>query len=268
MSLARFHEAFAEAVSGGGAAALSPMLTNADLCGLNVYRNNSARALTDALASNYPAVRRLVGEDWFASAASVYVKTAPPYMRTLVGYGESFPDFLAHAPPEARTPDYLADVARLDRAWLEAHLAADERALAPEDLADLGGDTLAKLRLRLHASVRLVGIERTVYEVWAANRETPDKAQAARVVVLGAQTLLIWRPDAEVLHRLLSAGEAAFLSAVARGVSLGRAADEAELAGEAPAGVFAGAIATGVFAAIKKEGADDKRFKVKPRSRS
>jgi hypothetical protein len=254
MALARFHGAFAEAVSGGDAAALCAMLANGDPCGLSVYRNNSARALIDALASNYPAVRRLVGEGWFADAASAYVRSAPSYTRTLVGYGESFPDFLAHTPLEMRTPAYLADVARLDRAWLEAHLAGDEPALAPEDLADLSGDALAKLHSCLHASARLIGIGWTIYDIWDVNRQTPDEAGALRVAARSAQTVLVWRHDEEVAHRLLSAGEAAFLNAVARGANLGQAARAAEIAGEAPASVFAGAIAAKVFAALKREG--------------
>ncbi len=253
MSLALFHEAFAEVLVGGDPGAFAAMLAKSDLCGLSVYRNNSTRALIDALASNYPAVRRLVGEDWFANAASVYVGTAPPYARTLVGYGESFPDFLAHTPPEACTPAYLADVARLDRAWLDAHLAADERALAPEELKDLCGDDLATLHFRLHASARLIEIEWTVYDIWAANHETPGDADAPCVAAPGAQAVLVWRPDTEVVHRLLSVGEATFLDAIAGGASLGQAAHAAEISGEAPAGVFAGAIATGVFAASERE---------------
>ena len=32
----------------------------------------------DALQANYPAVTRLVGEEWFRAAAAVYVRQAPP----------------------------------------------------------------------------------------------------------------------------------------------------------------------------------------------
>lgn len=252
MSLARFHRAFATAISGGDASALAGMLPRAELCGFNVYRNNSSRALIDALASNYPAVRRIVGDDWFSSSASIYITAAPAYVRTLVGYGESFPDFLAQAPPESQTPAYLADIARLDRAWLEAHLASDERTLEAEDLADFDGQMLASLRLQLHASVRLASLTWEMHEIWAANHEPSTEAEAPRLAAQGMQTVLIWRPDAEVRHRQLSPGEAAFLSSVADGESLGEAAQAADAAREPAPAIFAGSLAAGVFAARVK----------------
>jgi hypothetical protein len=79
----------------------------------------------DALQANYPAVTRLVGEDWFRAAAAAYASTNPPRTPMLVEYGASFPDFLTSFAPAAELP-YLPAVARLDRFWTECHVAPDE----------------------------------------------------------------------------------------------------------------------------------------------
>ena len=41
----------------------------------------------DALQSNYPAVARLVGEEWFRAAAAVYVRQTIPVEPSLLRYG-------------------------------------------------------------------------------------------------------------------------------------------------------------------------------------
>ena len=91
---------------------------------LAVYRNNVVVSLTDALAAAYPAVLSLVGERFFKAAAGVYVRAEPPRSPVLITYGQSFAQFLEGFAPAAKLP-FLADVARLERLWLEAYHAAD-----------------------------------------------------------------------------------------------------------------------------------------------
>ena len=43
-----------------------------------VYRNTVMKGCIDALQANYPAVARLVGEEWFRAAAAIYVREALP----------------------------------------------------------------------------------------------------------------------------------------------------------------------------------------------
>ena len=88
------------------------------------------RAIIDALASSYPAVLRLVGQPYFDALGATYLRNYPPTARTLVGYGENFPDFVAQV-ESAKALPYLRDIARLDRAFLESSIAADAPALDP-----------------------------------------------------------------------------------------------------------------------------------------
>ena len=89
------------------AATLGDALAPADR--LSIYRNTSRTALTNALRLNFPAVQRLVGEDFFAAAADTFITREPPHAAWLDLYGESFPEFLQSFEPAASLT-YLPDV--------------------------------------------------------------------------------------------------------------------------------------------------------------
>jgi putative DNA-binding protein len=95
------------------ASTLGNILAPADR--LSIYRNTSRIALTNALRLNFPAVHRLVGEDFFEAAADAFITREPPHTAWLDLYGESFPEFLRSFEPAAALL-YLPDVARLERA--------------------------------------------------------------------------------------------------------------------------------------------------------
>ena len=95
-----------------------------------VYRNNVVASLVKALRARFPAVERIVGEEFFAGMARIYVTTHPPRSRLLVQYGDDFADFVEQFPPAAELR-YLPDVARLETARTRAHHAADAAPLAP-----------------------------------------------------------------------------------------------------------------------------------------
>src|SRR5689334_8738140 len=77
-----------------------------------VYRNNVVVGLVDALRGNFPAVCRIVGEEFFRALARAYATRHPPASPVLLDYGGGFPDFIATFEPAAPLP-YLADVAKI-----------------------------------------------------------------------------------------------------------------------------------------------------------
>ena len=114
-------------------------------------------ALVDALGAAYPAVLGLVGSEFFERMALVYASDRPATERTLNLYGGEFADFIVGFAPARELP-YLADVARLERAVLEARHAADASALDPTALTALGAG-LSAARLKPHPATRLVRSE-------------------------------------------------------------------------------------------------------------
>lgn len=192
-----------------------------------VYRNNVASSLIEALEAAYPAIRRLVGREYFRAVAGLYALQHPPRSPVMLEYGGGFADFLAHFKPLSEHP-YLADVARIERAWLEAYHAADAGPLEPAALGGISAHRAADLRFTLHPSVRLVRSAFAALSIWRANLqdENPSPIDPAAP----AEDVLIARPDAEVEVRLMPAGGALFLHGLVLGESLAEAAAAATAA--------------------------------------
>lgn len=188
-----------------------------------VYRNNVVVGLVQALQAAYPAVHRLVGDDFFRVMGAYYVRRDPPASPILLHYGESFPDFLGIFEPVAHLP-WLPDVARLERARLLAFHAAEVPALRPEALAHVAPGDFGAQVLRLHPSVHVLTSRYPARTIWQANL-SPDAPPAIDPTSGGEDTLIL-RPGAEVLALSLPPGGAAFAQAVQSGRTVMAAAME------------------------------------------
>ncbi len=179
MLLADYQDAFAQALLAEDPRSASPELAHlVAQPGFAVYRNTVLKGCIDALQANFPAVARLVGDEWFRAAAAVYARREPPTAPTLLSYGQTFAEFLAHFEPAAELP-YLADVARVDRLWSEAHVAADDDTLDPAALAQLAPEDMRRLSLRPHAAARWAWCdEHPIYTLWSRNRESAGEFDA------------------------------------------------------------------------------------------
>jgi len=192
--------------------------------GFAVYRNTVMKGCIDALQANYPAVTRLVGEEWFRAAAALYARSHPPALPTLLYYGEDFADFLRNFEPAAELP-YLPAVARLDRFWTEAHAARNEAPLPAAAIAALNTEELGNAVLRPHAAARWAWCqELPAYSIWQRNRELGDNLGD---IAWHAEGALITRPEGNVQWMELDAAGCAFMDACAAGCTLAEAAGSA-----------------------------------------
>lgn len=227
MQLTAFQEGFSAALLADAPPdeAPAPWLTALQAQpGFSVYRNTVLKACIDALQANYPAVCKLVGEDWFRAAAAVYARAQPPSDGRLMDYGAGFADFLQTFEPAAELP-YLPAVARLDRCWTECHLAADAPALPPDWLAHHAPETLGHQHLQPHPAARWAWCdEHPAFTLWALQRD--GQTSEAHVPWTGDGGLLT-RPDAAVVWHPLPRAGVVFLNACANGASLEQAATEA-----------------------------------------
>jgi hypothetical protein len=238
-----FHDDFSRALAGDPAAMAVRLGHDPHaLTALRVYRNASLKGRGDALAANYPTVVQLVGDDWFHAAALTFLEGQPGDDPVLAGFGPGFPAWLARFAPALELP-YLAPVARLDRAWTEAHLAADSRPMTLAD-ARAAGTALGGQVLTVRPDVRLFRFDWTVPSLWLAHRE-PDNAPL--VWEPRPEALLIHRPEAEVLWHRLEPAEADFLNACAAGRPAAAAALQAGLDPADPSGPIPRLLAKGLF---------------------
>ncbi|MFT7145371.1 MAG: hypothetical protein ACJASZ_000237, partial [Yoonia sp.] len=121
----------------------------------DVYRNNVAVSLSDALEAAFPVVRKLVGDDFFRAMAGVYLRKHPPKSPLMMFYGDAMPQFLERFSPAKSIP-YLPDIARLELALCHAYHAADATPVDAQALAALTPEALMGAKLRIAPATQTV----------------------------------------------------------------------------------------------------------------
>ncbi|HEY1228898.1 MAG TPA: DNA-binding domain-containing protein [Ramlibacter sp.] len=244
MSLLEVQQAFASALAAGRAV---PIWTE---CGdaeerIDVHRVTIRTILVKALSLNYPAVKRLVGDEFFEWSAALYAEDRLPDAPNLDGYGEGFAEFL-HVLPACAGLAYLPDVARLD--WAVA------RALHAPDADALGLDALARAiehadaaAFIAHPAASLLECSYPADEFWSAVLGDEPGALERIDIARAPCWLLIDRDGTSPRVTRLAGEEAEFARALFAGQSLGNtlarmpAVDAAQwLAGHIAAGRIVG----------------------------
>lgn len=195
----------------------------------DVYRNNMMVSLVDALRSTFPAVHQLVGEEYFAAAARVYVDRHPPDTPVLLLYGERFGDFLDTFPSASGVP-YLGDVGRLEWARVNALHAADSEPASINELAAVDEAQIESVALTLHPSLSVIRSRWPVVSLWAACLDTDRDVD---VDMHASEHAVVVRPSLKVRVHVPTAGASAFLAGLERGAALGDAVRRAMDADEA-----------------------------------
>ena len=218
----------------------------------NVYRNNVTVSLIDALAAVFPATMRITGVDFFRAMARFHVRETPPTSPLLFEYGYDFPHFIENY-EYARSMPWLPEVARIERAWLDAYHAGDEEPLAPEVLASIPPVHLADTVLTPHPATKVVRSRFPAVTIFAANK---SEGPVGRIETMQPEDALITRPALDVIVRRLPPGGATFLTSLIAGDPLDVAAAStfADYPSFDLAQNIAGLIEAGAFIAARPEG--------------
>ncbi len=251
-ALGRFQDDFARALLAVDETAPPAVAALAGQPAFAVYRNTVMKGCIDALQANYPAVNRLVGEEWLRAAAAVYARNTLPELPMLLDYGAGFADFLAGFEPAAGLP-YLPAVARLDRCWTEAHAAATEDPLDPAAIAQLAEGNFYRLRLQPHAAARWAWCaDAPAYTIWSRNR---SDVQDDHEIDWRAEGALLTRPRDAVAWCALDRAGCAFLDSCAAGSTVAEAAQAALDADDAAdlSRLIATLLDAGAFSRIRNE---------------
>lgn len=190
-------------------------------CRFDVYRNNVAVSLTEAMHNAFPVIAKLLGKENMDGLSGIYLRAHPPKSPLMMFYGEDFPEFLARMEQLSHL-GYLPDVARLELALRRSYHAADAPALPPEKLGDLPPEALMAATVTLAPALHLLRSQWPVFDIWRYN--TQDDAPKPEAV---AQDVVIVRLEFDPIPHLLPPGGADLIAALAEGCSLGEAHDAA-----------------------------------------
>lgn len=223
----------------------------AEPAALAIHRNSGTRAALDAMAANYPVIRALFGEAPFAACAGAYVLTEASSDPRLSHVGASFPAFLNTYAP-AGDMLWMADVAKLERLWLESLFAADAGTLDGAGLLALGVDD--GTRLVFHPATRFSRFSSPVVSIWRAHNL--GDASALEAIDWRSESAIVTRRGLTVEVAMLEPAGLAFVRSIAAARTVVAAA-EAALAIDPDldlAALFAGLIEAGAFTSITFDG--------------
>jgi hypothetical protein len=190
----------------------------------NVYRNNVAVSLTDALREGFPVLTKLLGEQNIDGLAGIYLRAHPPASPLMMHFGAALPEFLA-ATPQLAHLGYLPDVARLELALRRSYHAADATPIDPDLLGATDPDRLMQARLTLAPTVQLLRSDWPLFDIWRFNtRDNAPQPGAA------AQDVLITRPEFDPTPQVLLSGGAAWIEALSQRATFGQALETAQTA--------------------------------------
>jgi hypothetical protein len=192
---------------------------------LDVYRNNARHQFRKALAISFPVLLRRVGDDYFRQLCFHYRQRFPSRSGDLHWVGREFAGFLDEHLGGGEY-GWLADLARLEWAHGQAAVMDPLPALGVEVLTRFAPEELERLVFQLQPSLSLQTSPFPVFSVWQANQEenAPPVDQSA-----GSERFMILsRPDVVEVARV-SSSLFSYLSALARGIQLAQAADDAGL---------------------------------------
>jgi hypothetical protein len=182
---------------------------------LDIYRNTAVLTLTRALRLCFPAVEKLVGEQFFEGTAQHFVAEHPPRAACLDLYGDAYPDFLQALPQ-----------ARLELAVSRALHAPDTESLHLAWLASVTAEALGRLRLTPEPSISLLHLRYPADAIWRAVLAGDDAALGAIDIGSGEVLLLIERQADGVHVARLPGDHWRFLEKLCAGKLMEEAIDE------------------------------------------
>lgn len=195
-ALAAIQQAFHAAITRGPLAAGCVLVHGDDaLARLAVYANAYFARIHGVLAADFPKLCTLLGEDAFRALVVPYLRAFPTRHPSLREAGAQLAEFLDGG--------LVADLARIERARVEAFDGPDAQPLTRAEVGALAPEEFATLTLRLVPTAAVVNIATNADDVWDAI----EHARAAPAASAISRRVIVWRRDLDVIHRTLDPDE-------------------------------------------------------------
>ena len=250
---AQYQELFLDKLLDGRAN--SPHATNAHQHRLWIYQNNMAAATQDYLAEVYPAVRGVVGADYFRQIAHSFVKANPPSQGNIHLYGENF-NWVVGEFEALQELFYVADLIRFEWALHQSYFCRGEEKLT---LSELNQQQLLALPIKLNASVSIIESDFPLFEIH--RQSLPSYRQNVAInLSQGGDNILVYKSNLAIKTHLLNDSELKFLSGLQNSENLLQAIEGASgsLSQEQVSAVLAWVLGSGLL--CESSNVDDTAF--------
>lgn len=138
---------------------------------LDVYREQYLLRHVDVLREDFLSLEHALGDAEFEGLATAYLQAFPSRSFSLRDLGERLPRFVAERAPWSADP-LLADLARVEWAFVEAFDAPDAPPLALADVAAIAEEAWPSVRLALQPSVQRLALRYPAHEARLVARST------------------------------------------------------------------------------------------------
>jgi hypothetical protein len=195
----------------GLVAEIEPSRTQNPAQRLEVYADAYFLRLRDVLGEDFPRIAKLLGADAFDRLARGYIKAHPSTDPSVRHLGRAMAEFIRN---QDRLPPWLADLALLEWARINAFDAPDDEPLTVAKLAAIDPAIWPQLRLAPVRSLEILSSAWPVNRIWAED-STGDLEPA--------QTLIrVWRrTDFSVVHAPMDERESASMRRMLAGETFG-----------------------------------------------
>lgn len=166
---------------------------------LNIYFDAYRYRIIEALASAYPKLKLLVGDDLFEQIARSYIAEYPSTYQNIRWYGSHMRLHLLDYLPEH---PITAEMAAFEWALSSSFDAEDAPELTLQDLAEIPPEDWAALRFKFQPAIQVIRLRWNIIPIWNALNieETPP----ALVQDSSYTSWLIWRKDLNPQFRSMS----------------------------------------------------------------
>ena len=190
---------------------------------LAIYREQFFMRHLDVLREDFGSIVHMLGAEAFETLGRAYLQAHPPRSFTLRDLGADLATFLATEAPWSDDA-LLAELARVEWAFVEAFDAPDAPPLDLRSVAALSEDAWPLARIVLHPHVQRLALREPAHDYRLAVRRGEPPAERAPSLPCW---VIVFRGATALRCLDVEAGAFALLDELARGVPLGQACEHA-----------------------------------------
>lgn len=188
---------------------------------LGIYFDAYRLRIIEALATSYPKLKLLLGDDLFDNTALAYLEEYPSKFRNLRWYGDQMRDYLLSVMPQH---PIAAEMSAFEWTLLLAFDAANVPELKIQDLAEIPPENWSELKFKFQPALHLLPLRWNTIAMWNAfdAKISPPALEQYSYYT----TWIIWRQDLNSQFRSMEETEVLALRMGISGASFGEICDE------------------------------------------